>query len=296
MAESTSADINPDESSPRRWWWAAFLSVLAPGLGHVYAGPLAAGIGWMVTYQLLGLYLVCHSVYWPIPRWNMHFMTIVMIGIYLATIVDSIRLCRKSAESFVPRSFNRWYVYLGLAVLTRVMTFAVALIIRAFWVESFHMPSESMADTILAGDRIFCVKLGYGPDDVRRQHVVVFRDASVSESGAPLVKRVVGLPGDVVEWQGGVFTVNGTLLDEPYVTDDPSFYKEMRGRWIGEGRVELLSDQMFVVGDHRHRSCDSRSYGPVKLSSLIGRVRNIYWSFDEESGRYRWDRVGRRIE
>ena len=202
-----------------------------------------------------------------------------------------------AAESERPRGGPSWLLLGGVALL-------VMLLVRGFLVQSFYVPSGSMEPTIEPGDRILVNKLADG-DSVRRGDVVVF-DGTTTFAAADLtphqddgaigkvlgdaaslvgvnlgeqdfVKRVIGLPGDhVVCCDRGSLTVNGKVIDETYVMpgDKPS---EL------EFDVTVPVGRLWVMGDHRSDSADSRSHlgdpggGTVRLSDVIGRASATYW-------------------
>ncbi|WP_082592637.1 signal peptidase I [Phycicoccus sp. Soil803] len=202
-----------------------------------------------------------------------------------------------AAESERPRGGPSWLLLGGVALL-------VMLLVRGFLVQSFYVPSGSMEPTIEPGDRILVNKLADG-DSVRRGDVVVF-DGTTTFAAADLtphqddgaigrvlgdaaslvgvhlgeqdfVKRVIGLPGDhVVCCDRGSLTVNGKVIDETYVMpgDKPS---EL------EFDVTVPAGRLWVMGDHRSDSADSRSHlgdpggGTVRLSDVIGRASATYW-------------------
>jgi len=195
--------------------------------------------------------------------------------------------------------------------LLLIIAFCLAVLIRTFLFQAFHIPSGSMENTLLIGDRVLVNKIVYKTRQPHRGEVVVFRGTDnwnpEAGTGAPpgslltragrtlgdlvgvsqpsekdFIKRVVGLPGDVVaccDEQGRV-TVNGYALDEPYVTensplDAPPSPGECRSRRFEAVTVE--PGQMFVMGDHRLVSQDSRCQGQVPIENVIGRAVAVVW-------------------
>jgi signal peptidase I len=194
--------------------------------------------------------------------------------------------------------------------LLLVVAFCLAVLIRTFLVQAFYIPSGSMENTLLIGDRVLVNKVVYDMRDPKRGEVVVFRGTDnwapevtepVSQSfGAKLgrtigdlvgvsrpgerdfIKRVIGLPGDRVACcdAKGRITVNGVGIDEPYVRDNspldaPADPKQCTSRRFAE--VVVPPGQMFVMGDHRAVSQDARCQGPVPISNVIGRAFVIVW-------------------
>ena len=158
-----------------------------------------------------------------------------------------------------------WTAVLGGALL-------VALIVKVFLFQAFVIPSESMVPTLEVGDRVLVNKLSYHLHDIHRGDVVVFERppaAATPGDDSDLIKRVIGLPGDTVEGSGGVVFVNRQPLDERYlpqgaVTQDFA-------------EVEVGDHEVFVMGDNRQNSRDSRFFGPVPTDHIVGRAFARVW-------------------
>jgi signal peptidase I len=182
-----------------------------------------------------------------------------------------------------------------------VLAFLAALLIKTFVLQAFYIPSESMEPTLVEGDRVLVEKLSYRFGDPERGDVVVF----ARELGAPrsdededvlarigdavrelfgfptgseqdFIKRVVGTGGDVVEGRGGRVFLNGGPVAEPYLAD---------GTEIGDfGPVEIPPGTVFVMGDNRTHSDDSRNYGPIDESQIVGKGLVLIWPPGDMSG------------
>jgi signal peptidase I len=133
--------------------------------------------------------------------------------------------------------------------------------------EPFRIPSASMAPTLVAGDRVLVDKRAYHDDLPRRGHLVVFHEPG---SGDVALKRVVGVAGDTVGLEDGVLVVNGRRPVEPYA--DPAAQDT-----VYFGPVRVRRDAIFVLGDNRGDSRDSRDFGAVAAGDLIGRVVARIW-------------------
>jgi signal peptidase I len=115
-------------------------------------------------------------------------------------------------------------------------------------------------------------KLFIHPDDLRRDDVVVFHPpAGVSPGGIPLIKRVIGLPGDTVLIRSGLVYVDGSPLQEPYIKSKPDY---------DYGPVTVPADKLFMMGDNRNNSFDSRNWGFEDFSGVVGKAEWIYWPPD----------------
>lgn len=150
----------------------------------------------------------------------------------------------------------------------------VALLIRAFLFQAFYIPSESMEGTLIEGDRVIVNKLSYRLHDVNRGDLIVFgRPPNEPPTEIPeLIKRVVGLSGETVEGRDGVVYIDGQRLVEPYTADGPSF-----GSFQA---VEVPEGHVFVMGDNRNNSRDSRVFGPVDEDLILGRAFVLVWPLD----------------
>lgn len=202
--------------------------------------------------------------------------------------------------------------------LLLIIAFCLAILVRTFLLQAFYIPSGSMEDTLLAGDRVLVNKIVYQFREPARGEIVVFRaEAWSSQPGLDedigalgrigrtlgdligisrpgekdYIKRIIALPGDRVsccDVDGRVF-VNGQPLDEEYVLydaprgDSPEGTQDCRNRAFDEVVVE--PGNMFVMGDHRAVSQDSRCQGQVLIGDIIGRADLIMWPSD------RWTRL-----
>ncbi len=140
--------------------------------------------------------------------------------------------------------------------------------VRPFVLEAFRIPSESMVPTLLVGDRVFVNKFIYRFTEPERGDVVVFE--SVNGGEEDLIKRVVGLPGDSIEVRDGVLFVNGERREEPYLNrrfPDSGFY----------GPTTVPPNHLFMMGDNRPNSRDSRFFGPVPFENIEGEAFVIFW-------------------
>jgi len=159
----------------------------------------------------------------------------------------------------------------------------LALVVKIFLLQAFFIPSPSMYPTLKEGDRVLVNKLSYKLHDVNRGDVVVFeRPASEAPSAIPeLIKRVVGLPGDSVTFRNGQVYINGELLNEPYlpagVTTTADFAPN---RCTPEAPCLIPQGDVWVMGDNRNDSKDSRYFGPIPESSIVGRAFVIVWPFN----------------
>ncbi len=145
--------------------------------------------------------------------------------------------------------------------------FVLALIIQQFVVKPFYIPSESMEPTLVKGDRVLVNRFEYRFTDPKPGDVVVFHPPIAPDED--YIKRVVAVGGDTVEVKDGALYVNGVAQDEPYLKD-PSINGLFPEETVPEG-------YLFVMGDNRNRSGDSRVFGPIELDSILGGGFLVYW-------------------
>jgi signal peptidase I len=183
----------------------------------------------------------------------------------------------------------------------------LALFIRAFIVQAYKIPSGSMIPTLLIGDYLLVNKLAYGiknpiKDDFiyfwkfpKRQEIVVF--TYPQNKKLDFIKRVIGLPGDTVQIVNKKVYVNGKLLNEPYVQfSDPEIYPQEISPRDNYGPIKVPPEHIFVLGDNRDQSYDSRFWGFVPIKYLKGKALIIYFSWDSQDFKIRFNRIGKLIQ
>jgi signal peptidase I len=156
----------------------------------------------------------------------------------------------------------------------------VAFIIRTFLFGAYVIPTGSMEPTLHANpkDRVLVNKLSYHLHDIHRGDVVVFKrppgesDKTIND----LIKRVVGLPGETVSLQNGMVLINGQALTEPYVN---SACTQGTITLTGQATWTIPKNMIFVMGDNRCDSTDSRAFGPIQQNLVVGRAFVRVWPF-----------------
>ena len=189
----------------------------------------------------------------------------------------------QNVKSLYERHKPLWDLLLMLVVAFNL----VFGVVRPFVAEPMRVPSKSMAPTLQPEDRMLTNKLAYDLTNPDRGDLVVFRGVEKGKKER-LVKRVVGLPGDVVHVDRGILKVNGDPRNEPYV-----FKKKPQGDREGRigprkappgvnsfGPMFVPEDHVFVMGDNRAHSHDSRYFGPVPRENLIGEASVRFWPLD----------------
>jgi signal peptidase I len=148
---------------------------------------------------------------------------------------------------------------------------AVALIVKTFLIQAFFIPSLSMYPTLDEGDRVLVNKLSYKLHDVHRGDLVVFErpPGQPASDIKDLIKRVIGLPGDEIEAKNGKVYIDGKRLDEPYLVDG-MVTENLPDQKVPDGRV-------WVMGDNRTDSADSRVFGSIDEDTIVGRAFIRVW-------------------
>jgi signal peptidase I len=196
-------------------------------------------------------------------------------------------------------TFREYAEAIGMALL-------LALFIRTFIVQAFKIPSGSMIPTLQIGDHILVNKLAYGIrvplwghylvdfGKVQRGDVIVF--IFPEDRSKDFIKRVVGVAGDTVEIRGKKIYINGQQVEDPYAHfegDDPqNILPASRDDY---GPTKVPENHLFVMGDNRDRSYDSRFWGFVNLDAVRGKAFLIYWSWDGSDRWVRWERLANLI-
>lgn len=174
---------------------------------------------------------------------------------------------RSSTNDASVRNMVEWLVVIVVAVLA-------AVLIKTFVVQAFKIPSASMEPTLMVGDRVVVNKLSYHAHDVNRGDVIVFKRPPLAPSGpdepGQLIKRVIGLPGDTVMAKDGEVYVNGKRLIEPYLPEGTETLDM-------DNPIDVPEGKLWVMGDNRMHSGDSRYFGTIDESTIIGRAFFKIW-------------------
>jgi signal peptidase I len=166
---------------------------------------------------------------------------------------------------------------------TLILTIVIFWVIQTFVAQPYQVQQESMFDTLEEGQYVLVDKLtphfdSYSRGDIVVFHPLVHEDSCADpaeqipgEEDVPFIKRVIGEPGDRVELRDGEVYVNGARLDEPYVDEAPTDVFGEDDAWT------VPDDRLFVMGDNRGNSTDSRAFGPICTNEVVGRAWLRYW-------------------
>lgn len=182
-------------------------------------------------------------------------------------VVAEAKPAKQRRKRSAKRAAAEWLIIIVAAV-------GVSLLMRSFVVQTFYIPSASMEPTLMVGDRILVSKLSLDFGSIHRGDILVFKAPPAEHCGdavTDLVKRVIGLPGDHLTSKGNTIYINGKALDITWTHYEPL------GTPIG--KVTVPANHYFMMGDNYPDSCDSRYWGTVPRSDIIGRAFFRIWPF-----------------
>lgn len=245
----------------------------------------------------------------PVKPENAAAMGHSMTAATISNPADGSHLCPGSSSAVVACNppahlgsrIRRILASLHLSTRRLIVLAAIVLGMRIFVGEASVVPTASMEGTILVGDHLFMDKLLYGPEiplvhwrlpvlkTIHRGDIIVFRyPKDVNET---FLKRVTALGGDRLEIKNGVLYVNLQPVQEPYAVHHAPVHNPLES-W---GPTVVPEGQLFVMGDNRDNSSDSRDWGFVPMSNVIGEPLFVYWSYDAPTARWLDENPGHRI-
>lgn len=273
---------------PRRPWIAAALTLLTPGLGQLYAGEMRRAVAVFLGYLGLLAGLLVLKV-------SRNFLGLILFALALLSCLlwvtwDAARIAR-DRPVYTLRPFNRWYLYLVITVACGLLA---SQILALSPIRAFRLVSTNMEPSILVGDHLYADLSRYHDAAPTRGDVVVYERED--SPGNLVVARVIGLEGEQIEIREKRVFLDGRPLDDPWAQhSDPQMYP---GNALNPGPFRqrdqfpartIPSGSVFLMGDNRDNSYDSRFLGPSPVSALRGRLLYVYWSADRS-------RIGRALE
>lgn len=296
-------------SIPRKPAFALMMSLVLPGYGQLYNGELNKAIWLFLAFALLsvpGHVLV--ALYLP-SGWMVPALVLGLVStlsLWLFGMIDAWRGARMR-QDYVPAAWQLSGMYALVLIVCNVVALPLLIgYVRAHQVESFRLPSSSMAPSVLQGDFIFADKRYNCPgckQGVRRGDIAIF--SYPNERTLYYIKRIIALPGDRIQIRGNEVKVNdkplkiqeSAGLNGTQVTESDG-NRQWQVQWAKTASAEVdmtvPAGQVFVLGDNRSVSTDSRLFGTVPLQDVVGRARQVWFSY--EGGSVRWGRLGRILE
>ncbi len=195
--------------------------------------------------------------------------------------VDEPTQARRGRHAAEPGNSGRWiFELLGVVVVAVV----IAILLRTFVLATYSIPSGSMEPTLQIGDRIVVDKLSYHLHGVDRSNIIVFATPPSEDCAGPpvadLVKRVIGLPDETISLSRGRVYINGHVLPEPWLppaTRTENYPGPSSEPYSLHRPYRIPAGDVYVMGDNREESCDSRYWGPVPESAIVGKVDLRIW-------------------
>ncbi|MEX2093713.1 MAG: signal peptidase I [Pirellulales bacterium] len=317
---ANAAPTAPGQSGLRRRnpWVAAALALFFGTAALVYCGKLRRALAWDLAFFPLLILIGCLLLYLSYGRTALLATALLALAYRLGVFVDAVRIARQRQPKH--RWYQRWWFYALYLILLELVIFGFVQLSRTYWEEAFFFPVGNMQPTLLAGDYILVEKLLYRSQPSRHADVIVHRidnnDAHFDPAMAPPgrlhhAKRVIGIPGDTIEFRNEKLIRNGIEIDEPYATFLP-MSAPLHPKLRDTAPITVGLGELFVAGDNRRNCLDSRIVGCIRREDVVGQVVLVYWSQEMTNldrvapplqeppsatppGRIRWERMGLRV-
>ena len=178
-------------------------------------------------------------------------------------------------RALAKKTLFEWVGVIGFA-------FVVAILIRTFFLQQFYIAGPSMETTMFSDNRVLVDKISYRFSSIDRGDVVVFDRATMNGSEVEhddLIKRVIGLGGERISIKNCAVLINDVPLDEPYLPQRDTEMSDLSAKCGAVDMEEILlePDELFLAGDNRPQSFDSRMFGPVKENLIVGQAFVLVW-------------------
>jgi len=292
-------------NKPRKPWIAVILTLITRGLGHLYAGNLKRGL---ILFFIEACLLIAFAVLALMVATNLTFLVFAGIGSIAYVVfcaVDAALIARRRKEIYELTSYNKWYVYAGYFVVFSVLVSSlISSGVKAYITQAYKIPSGAMMPTLLIGDHLLVNKFIYGVgipfidiNKPERGDVIVF--IYPEDESKDYIKRVIGLPGDTISIVNKQIFLNGEKYQDEFgVYNDPKILHpgQFNSNRDNIGPITVPPDSLFVMGDNRDHSADSRFWGFVNINKVRGKAVSLYWSWDHDQRTVRWDRIGKPIQ
>ncbi len=292
---------------PRNPWFALFMSMILPGYGQLYNGDLNKAVWFFLSFALLTIPAVAIIALYLPNRWTLPALIIGLVavfGVWLYSMVDAFRNARRSSD-YVVKDWQNSGVYVLVLLLCNAVTLPLLTnYVRQYQVESFRVPSGSMEPTVMTGDMLFADKRYNCPGckaGVKRGDIAIF--AYPNDRTLYYIKRVIGLPGEKIKIQGADVLVNGKSLRLAAQTTETGLQvteTDGKATWqvvwnstnktLPQTELTVPQGHVFVMGDNRAASNDSRFFGTVPLQDVVGKARQVWLSV--KGNNVRWERMG----
>jgi len=298
----------------RRPWLAGILSLLLPGLGHIYCGKIVKGLiftfvtEWAIPI-LLGLCILVSaelSKFMVFLALTVAWIIVSIAARFVAAII-SFRLAKRIPMEYKPKDYNCWPVYILLLLFMNAPYSSPS---EYEYVEKFRMNSHSMYPTLIPKDTVLVNERAYENNVPQRGDLVAFRGPN--DKNVIYLHRIIGIGSDSIEYKNRRYYVNEQeleLIEGPPCEYIDKYDIEIKGHVYyeknGEVRYKIFlsetepgppdtdkitipENHFFVAGDERTHAFDSRFHGPIPLNDIVGRVECIFYPSDKN-----WSRFGK---
>jgi len=262
MNTNPSNDLTFGPISKRKPSTALNLSLFLPGLGQVYCGALGRGLLHLAALSALLVFAIVFLATQSAPPKTLLITVVILSVIPTAySAWDARRMALASREDYRRKDYNRLSVYVALTFLMMSVVTGLAFSVRENFLHVFAMAGSSMSPTLDEGDKILVRKDIYRDREPERNDIVAFLNPANRRQ--TWVKRVIALPGDILEIKEGIVHLNGAAM------------KEVDGVRLDKAnlaQITIPDHHCFVLGDNRANSRDSRHIGPLPVIALVGKV------------------------
>jgi signal peptidase I len=276
----------------RKPFLAAILSLLFPGVGQIYNGQLRKAIIFIFISLFLPSLLYFTGLQYSF--YGLVFIGIISVGFfYFYVVIDAVLVSRQVKET-VLKPYNRWFIYIAFAVVSLLISEFntsefIGYAVRG--IKAFKNPTSGMEQTMLVGDHFYVNLKAYKDKLPANGDVIVFRYPE--DTTKNFIKRVMAAEGDTIEIQNKKVIVNGKAIDDTHASfQDKKIIPALEQPRDNMKAVKVPAGTIFVLGDNRDMSSDSRHWGFLEKKHIIGKVLYVYWSWDKKAGEIRWDRIG----
>ncbi len=289
----------PPVYKKRRIWLTVILTIFGFGFPSIYCGYLRLGL-WLILFEILLSYIIWLVIGFVPSMTALLVVFMVTILIFAVVLIFNIRMTISTNRRQTPRLKYTWRWIIGIFIVVVLIDIIIDPLMKSYVVETYKMPSISMEPTMFVGDYLMATK-GINAEELQYGDILIFKFPLDQDQN--YIKRLIAKEGDIIQIMDKQIYRNGEELTEPYIKhiDTQIFPGDNHGRWGRNLRdnmaeIEVPQGKLFVLGDNRDNSADSRFWGFLDEDLVTGKARFIHFSWDSENNRVRWERMGKRLD